>query len=149
MELMTWSHGYIMGGVSSCGSLRNWLPIWASNMRERILSICSQFIEKSLAGCGNWFSIFLTFLYFSFFFVSLIKTLNPPYLSCFVEVAMIVAKSYPLIFSVFLPFLYLFLLCFFDQNPKPSFSCMFHWGSHNCCQLSSIDIFGISSFSRW
>ncbi len=149
MELMTWSHVYIMGGVSSCGSLRNWVPIWASNMREGILSICSQFIEKSLAGCGIWFSIFLPFLYFSFFFVSLIKTLNPPYLLCFVEVAMIVAKSHPLIFSVFLPFLYLFLLCFFDQNPKPSFSCMFHWGSHNCCQVSSIDIFGISSFSRW
>jgi len=98
--------------------------------------------------CWLWYLIFYISS-FSFFFVSLIETLNPPYLLCFVEVAMIVAKSYPLIFSVFLPFLYLFLLCFFDQNPKPSFSCMFHWGSHDCCQVSSIDIFGISSFSRW
>jgi hypothetical protein len=60
-DLVSWIYN---GRIQFLWKFQKLTTYLASNMRERILSICSRFIEKSLAGCGNWFSIFLTSILF-------------------------------------------------------------------------------------
>jgi hypothetical protein len=49
-DLVSWIYN---GRIQFLWKFQKLTTYLASNMRERILSICSRFIEKSLAGCGN------------------------------------------------------------------------------------------------